>query len=147
MREFDNLRDCIQHVTSTLVIDLKNHATQCACEDYVSLLKPAPPGIYLKGVLEPIVDLRTEHFLLAPHEKTPTIPVRSVADINPRYDVVDRNGVVKLKRKFIYQNQGSLTDDPGYQYGAIRAAAFFATSYLKSFATHSSFTLPYVPVS
>ena len=148
MKEFESLTECIEYNHSTLIIDLRNYISPCSQPEYMQLFKPAPKGLYLKGELSPILDLTKPHYLLPKQRATgPNEPLQLLTSLEQLKDlqasVVDEHGNVKLSRANLFAMKRSLIEDPGYGYQAVRAAAYFALTFLNNWCQHSRITPPY----
>lgn len=148
MPEFESLTECIEYNHSTLIIDLRNYISPCSQPEYMQLFKPVPKGIYLKGELSPVLDLTNPHYLRPRHHSTGSLePLQLLTSLEQLKDqhasIVDEYGNVKLSRANLFAMKRSLVEDPGYGYQAVRAAAYFALTFLNNWCKHSRITPPY----
>lgn len=150
MREFESLTECIEYNHSTLILDLKNYLGPCNNPEYSELFKPAPKGIYVKGEVTPFLELDKPHYLVPANmvfspEMIPSLEqLTQLSDLKDRkVAVVDKEGVVRLTSIDIARRYHIFTDDPGTCYQGVRAAAYFAISFLSRWCKHTNLSLPY----
>lgn len=149
MLEFENLIECIEYNHSTLIVDLKNYIGPCTQPAYYELFKPPLKGIYLKGELQPIVDLTKPHYLRHNTQEGKTAVISTLPLVTnlemikgQKASVIDELGNVRLSSQDIYRLYSVLSEDPGCTYQAVKAAAYFALSFLDSWCKHSRINPP-----
>lgn len=150
MREFETLRECIEYNHSTLILDLRNYLGPCGNPAYSELFKPSPKGIYVKGEISPLVDLEKPHYLLPSGKKFNVELLFTLERVNgiddikdKKVDLIDDKGNVKLNMVDIVRRYHLLTDDPGVSYQGVRAAAYFAISFLSRWCKYANVSVPY----
>lgn len=159
MRDFSNIDDLLNYKESSIIFDLRNYVSNAQSPTYSDMLLPPERGVYVQGILDPIVNLDKPHYLrtqlvsnagakndlIFNYRATPTI--QGLGEImEAKCDVINTSGDVVLSAKDIRSLGKMFKDKPDLPINAIRLALCAVTECMNEICRHTRFgNLPYNP--
>ena len=131
MAEIVDLNKLLLESKEVLAIDLLPHAQQLS-EEYIEALLPAPAGIYITGVINPLFS-DTESYYERSQLGIDGYQLKSIEEIlHAKEDIVNSHGELILALRDIRTKGRYLKDHPTIPAIGIKAAVSVVLSYLNS---------------
>lgn len=161
MRDFANFDELLNHKEASIIFDLRNYVSEHKNPKYEDMFLPPERGVYVQGILDPIVNLDKPHYLRSQlvvnagpgndgifnYRATPTI--QGLGQImEAKCDVINAAGDVVLSARDIRSLGKMFKDKPDLPIQAIRLALVATTECMNEICRHTRFgNPPYNPMA